>query len=142
MDISITPCQHSPEEYTAIASLLIQAFIEEGHTDRSNAAMLTAPTELQKRGEIFLARSNAPSGGILGMVILVRPSSPARQVAEPREAEVHLLAVDPSARGRGIAARLMEICEERASAQGYRYMALSTQPEMTSAHKVYERMGY
>jgi ribosomal protein S18 acetylase RimI-like enzyme len=98
-----------------------------------------APAELQKRGEIILARS--PAGKLLGMVIFVLSTSPARQVAEADEAEIHLLAVHNEARGQGIASRLIVACEERAISCGYFKIVLSTQ-QTKGAHHVYERLGY
>jgi ribosomal protein S18 acetylase RimI-like enzyme len=99
-----------------------------------------APAELQKRGEILLARS--PAGKLLGMAIFVLPASPARQVAGADEAEIHLLAVCPEARGHGIASRLITACERRAMSRGHHKIVLSTQQTMTGAHRFYEKLGY
>lgn len=142
MSFYIVDCQNSREEHEAIACLLIKAFIEEGHTDRANAVQLTSPEELRKRGEIILARSTASRDQILGLAILVEPRSSARQVAMPDEAEIHLLAVDPIARGQGIGLRLVAACEQKALALGYKKIVLSTQPAMKAAHHIYERLGY
>jgi ribosomal protein S18 acetylase RimI-like enzyme len=79
---------------------------------------------------------------LLGMVSCVRPASPARQVAQPDEAELHLLAVRPVSLGCGIATALVAASEQHASALGFRKMVLSTQPSMRAAHRVYERLGY
>lgn len=79
---------------------------------------------------------------MLGMVICVKPSSPARQVAEKDEAEIHLLAVSPKARRQGIASRLVLACEQRARSLGFSRIVLSTQPKMEGAHRLYERLGY
>jgi ribosomal protein S18 acetylase RimI-like enzyme len=128
------------EEDLEITSLLTSVFVKEGHTDKSNAEKMFAPAELQKRGEIMLARS--PEGKLFGMVIFVLPTSPARQVAEADEAEIHLLAVYPEARGQGIASSLITACEQRATSSGYSKMVLSTQPTMKEAHRVYRQLGY
>jgi len=50
--------------------------------------------------------------------------------------------VNSTARGQGIASSLIEACEQRATARGYFKMVLSTQPTMTVARRVYERLGY
>lgn len=121
-------------------SLLTRVFVGEEHTDKSSAEKMFAPAELQKRGEIMLTRS--PARKLLGMVIFVLPTSPAHQVAEANEAEIHLLAVYPEERGQGIASRLIIACEQRAVSSGYSKMVLSTQPTMTEAHRVYKRLGY
>jgi ribosomal protein S18 acetylase RimI-like enzyme len=56
-------------------------------------------------------------------------------------AELHLLAVAPRARGRGVARALVAACEERASALGCSAVVLSTQPTMRAAHRLYEALG-
>ena len=76
------------------------------------------------------------------MVICARPTSTARQVAELDEAELHLLAVHPNARGNGVATALIGACAQRASSLGYHKIVLSTQPTMRAAHRLYERLGY
>jgi len=129
----------SAAENAEIISLLTRVYVKEGYTDKSDAAMFM-PAELQKRGKIMLARS--PAGSLLGMIICVLPSSPARHVAAADEAEIHLLAVDPKARGQGIASSLILACEQQAISSGYSKLALSTQQTMKEAHRVYERLGY
>lgn len=129
-----------PDEDRAIASLLIQVFAGEGYTDRSRAETMSTPDALRQRGDLLLAKS--ATGDLLGTVICVRPTSTARQVAELDEAELHLLAVCPTARGNGVAAALVAACEQRAASLGYSRVVLSTQPTMRAAHRVYERLGY
>ena len=53
-----------------------------------------------------------------------------------------MLVVDPEARGRGIGELLVTACLELARAAGKRRMVLSTDPRMTAAHRLYERMGF
>ena len=142
MDFQIVSYRNSSDEDQAIASLLIQSFIEEGYTDRATMAQLISPTEFRKRGKILLGRSISETGEILGMVILAqRPNLP-RQVAKPNEAELQLLAVNPIARGQGLGSRLVKACEQNAAELGYQGMVLSTQPGMKAAHRVYERLNY
>ncbi|MEO9295960.1 MAG: GNAT family N-acetyltransferase [Nitrososphaera sp.] len=120
---------------------MTRVFVREGYTGRQDAERTFAISELRKRGEIILAALS--SGELAGMVIFVRPSSPARQVAKQgNEAEIHLLAVDPRTRRQGIASCLVVACEQRAISSGYSMMVLSTQPAMKSAHQLYKRLGY
>jgi ribosomal protein S18 acetylase RimI-like enzyme len=121
-----------------IASLLTRVFVGEGYTDKSAQGMF-AVAKLRKHGEIMLALS---SGELWGMIIFVPPASPARQVAKPNEAEIHLLAVDPKTRDRGIASSLVMACEQRTILSGYSSMVLSTQPTMKEAQRLYEPLGY
>jgi ribosomal protein S18 acetylase RimI-like enzyme len=129
-----------PEEERAITSLLIEVFAGEGYTERPSAETMSTPEALRQRGDLLLATS--ATGDLLGMVVCVRPTNPARQVAELDEVELHLLAVHPKARGHGVAAALIAACEQRALSLGYFKVVLSTQPTMRAAHRVYERVGY
>jgi len=129
-----------PDEDRAITALLIQVFTGEGYTDRLSAEKMSTPDALRQRGDLLLAKS--ATGDLLGMVICARPTSTARQVAELDEAELHLLAVHPNARGNGVATALIGACEQRASSLGYGKIVLSTQPTMQAAHRLYERLGY
>ena len=96
-----------------ITTILNQVFVKEGYTDKSDADKIFTPTELRKRGKIKLARSH--TGKLLGMAILVVPTSPERQVAKMDECEIHLLAVHPEAHGQGVASHLIRACENRSS---------------------------
>lgn len=133
--------QGTIEEDEEITSLLTRVFVEEGYTDKSNAERMFVPAEVRNRGEIMLTRSPAEKK-LLGMIIFVPSSSPACQVAEADEAEIHLLAVCPEARGQGIASHLNMACEQRAVSSGYSRMVLPTQQMMKGAHCVYEKLGY
>jgi GNAT superfamily N-acetyltransferase len=112
----------------------------EGFTDRSDAETLFMPTEVRGRGDIILAKSLA--GKPLDMIISVPSTSPARQVADTDEAEIHLLAVRPEARGQCITSHLILVCEQRAISYGYSKIVLSTQQTMKQAHQVYKAQGY
>lgn len=80
---------------------------------------------------------------ILGCVTHCPPDSPWHELAEgDHEGEFRMLAVAPAARGRGVGTALATLCEEQARAHGATAMVLSSLPEMTSAHGIYERLGY
>lgn len=128
------------KEDKEIISLLTHVYVKDGYTDKSYAEKMFVPAKLRERGDIILARSSPDR--LLGMIICVRPTSPARQVAKIDEAEIHLLAVDHKARCQGIASRLIAACEQRAVSFGYSKMVLSTQQTMSEAHRVYEQRGY
>lgn len=141
MNFQIIDYQGTIEEDREITSLLTRVFVEEGYTDKLNAEKMFAPAEVRKRGEIMLARSPVEKK-LLGMIIFVPSTSPACQVAQVDEAEIHLLAVCPETRGQGIASHLIMTCEQRAVSSGYSRMVLSTQQTMKEAHHVYEQLGY
>lgn len=55
---------------------------------------------------------------------------------------VRLLAVHPSARGKGIGRQLMEVCIRLARESGHRRVVLHTTEAMRVAWDMYERMGF
>lgn len=132
--------QATAKEDNEIVSLLTSVFVKEGYTAKAHAEKMFTPSELQKRGQIILARSNTEK--LVGMIIFVLPTSPARQISKPDEAEIHLLAVHPEARGQGIGTHLIKTCEMRAIRSGFTKMVLSTQQTMRWAHHIYTKLGY
>ena len=53
-----------------------------------------------------------------------------------------MLAVDPEVQGRGVGPRLVAECVERARAAGCRRMVIGSTEWMTTAHRIYERLGF
>ena len=140
MSFQIVDYLNTVEEDKEVISLLTRVYVNDGYTDKSYADKMFVPAKLRERGDIILARSSI--GELLGMVICVRPTSPARQVAKIDETEIHLLAVHHKTRCQGIASRLIMACEQRSVSFGYSKMVLSTQQTMNEAHRVYEKLGY
>lgn len=60
----------------------------------------------------------------------------------PEEAHIRMVGVDPSARGRGIGRALMDACLEEAKRRGKTMATLHTTAHMTTAHRMYESMGF
>jgi GNAT superfamily N-acetyltransferase len=83
-------------------------------------------------------------GAIVGSAALYAPDSTAYGdlAALAPWPEVRLVAVDPKARGRGVARALVEECIRRARASGATALGLHSSRRMRSALRLYERMGF
>ena len=78
-------------------------------------------------------------GEVVGAVTYVSdPESPWLEWSEPGEAQIRLLAVDPSVQGRGIGEALVSACIDRAREQGLTIL-LHTTNHMPAAQRLYPR---
>ena len=55
---------------------------------------------------------------------------------------MRMLAVAPAAQGRGVGARLIAACVDRAAGAGKACLLLHTTAPMVVAHRLYERAGF
>lgn len=79
---------------------------------------------------------------IVGTIMLQRWPHTGPVVTGPDEAEIRALAVSPDTQGQGIGTELLQHLLDRASRLGVRHLVLSTEPEMHTAHRLYERAGF
>ncbi|MGZ5158241.1 MAG: bifunctional helix-turn-helix transcriptional regulator/GNAT family N-acetyltransferase [Caldimonas sp.] len=83
------------------------------------------------------------AGTRVGCVFLVqaRDETKGNAVVEGT-AQLRMLLVEPTARGLGIGARLVDECERFARARGYRRIVLWTNSVLLAARHIYTRAGY
>ena len=98
----------------ALAGLLRRVYVGGGFTEASVAELVFKTEAVRARGQVLCARD--VDGTLLGMVIVVPPTSPARVLAGPNEAEMHLLAVDEASRGHGLGRALVRAALDAAQA--------------------------
>ncbi|HVW33688.1 MAG TPA: GNAT family N-acetyltransferase [Acidimicrobiia bacterium] len=107
------------------------------------AARAGAPNTL-----VLVAEADAGDGlgptTVLGSVTLTIGGGPYFEWAPGVDGDCgfRMLAVDPAAQGRGVGPRLVAECLDRARAAGCRRMVIGSTEWMTTAHRIYERLGF
>ena len=143
-----------PADAAAIAaagSLSRAAYVDGGHIPgRAEYATRLADAATRAReAELWLAVEPAPVGAaddddatVLGSVTFAVGGSAYAEVSVQGEGEFRMLAVAEQARGRGIGEALVRHCVARGRELGLSALAISTQPTMSAAHRLYERLGF
>ncbi|MFE0251893.1 GNAT family N-acetyltransferase [Streptomyces sp. NPDC059010] len=142
MDLVIR--QAEPGEYDALGDITARAYLQDGLLDFGESdEYLGELKDVARRAaaaEVLVAVEN---GRLLGGVTFVPSGGPMADIAGPGEAEIRMLAVDHTARGRGAGEALVRACVDRARAtEGCVRIVLSTQRTMHGAHRIYERLGF
>jgi ribosomal protein S18 acetylase RimI-like enzyme len=142
----LTIREAQPNELQAVYELTRRAYAEYATTmDPTSWAALSGAIDAGLSSDQEMHRIVAVDGDtIVGSALLFPPSEDAYKgfgvrVTAP---EVRLVAVDPAARGRGIARALMDECLRRARASGATEIGLHTSRSMKGAIHMYEAMGF
>jgi ribosomal protein S18 acetylase RimI-like enzyme len=129
-----------PEDFDRIAELTARVYVDGGLASPGYASELADVTGRADLAELLVVRD--PAGRIVGSVALVLDGDFGNVTTSDEEAAFRMLVVDPTAQGRGIGELLVTTCLDRARAAGKRRMVLSTDPRMTAAQRLYERLGF
>lgn len=135
-----------PDEFAAIHALTRRAYAEYAEImDPTSWSALSGAIDAGLSSGQDIERIVALDGeALVGSALLFPPSDDAYtglgvRVTAP---ELRLVAVDPPARGRGIARALVDDCLRRARASGASEIGLHTSGSMRAAIRMYEAMGF
>ncbi|MBZ5734289.1 GNAT family N-acetyltransferase [Nocardioides sp. TRM66260-LWL] len=130
-----------PDDHAAVGALIVAAY--EPHLlgpDDPYRARLADVARRDAEAEVWVAED--ADGAPLGSVTLCLPGSPWREAAHEHEGEFRMLAVAPSAQGRGVARRLVTAVLDRCAAEGLSGVVLSTLAQQRAAHRLYASLGF
>ena len=131
--------EHEAEE---VGRLTLAAYAADGRiTPDHPYAVHLADAGARLRDAVLLVAA-APGGDLLGTVTVVPPSGSIAEMCRPGEMVVRMLAAAPAARRRGVGEVLTRACVELARDRGCERVILSSGTWMTSAHRLYERLGF
>ena len=129
-----------PDDFPAIADLTVRVYLDEELASERYATQLADVAGRAERAQLLVVRN--ADGRVVGSVALVLDGDFGEITESDEEGAFRMLAVDPAVRGRGVGELLVRTCLERARAAGKRRMILSTDPRMSAAHRLYERLGF
>ena len=133
----------TPPELSSVGELTARVYLDEGfvNPDSPYVDQLRDAAGRAARTTLLVA-VDPDTEAVLGAVAFAPSDSPYAELAGDGESEFRMLVVDPSARRRGVGTALVRECVEQARAAGCATLRLSTQVEMTTAHRLYERLGF
>lgn len=132
-----------PQEYTIVGELTVGAFEQDGFLlgpEDTYADKLRDAASRAEAAELLVVVDG--SDRVLGSVTVAVAGTRFAELAQPGELEFRMLAVSPSARGRGAGETLVRAVLDRARERGDRRIVLSSLDRMTTAHRLYERLGF
>jgi len=131
-----------PAEYAPLGRLTVEAYraLDGGGDLGAYAAELADVARRAAAADVLVAVDGATLLG--GVTFVPGPDNPYAEELAPGEVGIRMLAVEPHAQGRGIGRALSVECVGRARAAGATGVALHSTPWMTTAHRLYESMGF
>ncbi|MER7116075.1 GNAT family N-acetyltransferase [Saccharomonospora azurea] len=141
-DIVVRPAR--PEEWSAAGELTVAAYRANGYLDDADGKAYTRSLrDAARRAEHgTLLVAVAADGDLVGTATLVEPGSVLAEMCGDGEAELRMVAVAPHARGRGVGEALTRAALDLAAERGATRMVLCSLDIMTTAHRLYERLGF
>ncbi|MGZ5372680.1 MAG: GNAT family N-acetyltransferase [Aeromicrobium sp.] len=134
-------------EFNEVGDLIVDSYghngylvLPDGSYDGDYAAELRAAEQRNVEAEVWLA---VDGDDILGCVTWCPVGSPYRELSvKDTQAEFRGLAVAPHARGRVAGRALVQHCLDLARKGGHDEVVLCSLPEMKTAHRLYESLGF
>ncbi|MGZ0152502.1 GNAT family N-acetyltransferase [Kribbella sp. WER1] len=129
----------APTEFDAVGDLTVDAYSHDGFVRGEYALTLRAAADRAAKAELWVA---ADSSGLLGTVTYCPVGSVYREIGQDDEGEFRMLGVAGRARGLGVGTALTKHCIDRSREDGKRRVVLCSAQYMTTAHRLYERLGF
>jgi ribosomal protein S18 acetylase RimI-like enzyme len=142
MTVTIRPAH--AEELTRVGELTVEAYANDGFVTEEDgyAEHLRDAATRAREAEVYVATLPEARADVAGTVTFFPQGSPWCELAGPGEGEFRMLAVDPSARGRGAARSLVQRCIDRCTELGLDELVICSMPTMTPAHRLYYSLGF
>lgn len=136
-DVCVRPVAAS--ETDAAGELVVQAYRTLGDVGDSFYEQELRDVSVRlKTGEVLVAEIE---GRVVGCVTLSIGQTALSEVEDAEAATIRMLGVSGAARGRGVGEALVRRCIDDARLRGCKRVRLDTRTSMSSAQRLYERLG-
>ncbi len=129
----------TPSDHAAVADLTASVYRGEGF---SSADYEPALRDVASRAASATVLVGEVDGRLVGAVTVATQGGEWAEQSVAGEAVIRMLVVGADARGSGTGEALVRACLDVARADGCTLVRLSSQEEMTAAHRLYERLGF
>ena len=129
----------APADHAAVAELTASVYRGEGF---SSADYEPALRDVASRAASATVLVGEVDGRLVGAVTVATRGGEWAEQSVPGEAVIRMLVVSAEARGGGAGEALVRAALDVAREDGCTLVRLSSQEEMTAAHRLYERLGF
>lgn len=136
---SLTVAEIRPDQLDAVAELTAAVYRGEGYSSADYEPALRDVASRASSATVLVAELD---GQVIGAVTVATRGGEWAEQSVPGEAIVRMLVVAAQGRGSGTGEALMRASVDAARAAGCSLVRLSSQEEMTAAHRLYERLGF
>ena len=137
---ALTVDRARPDDFPRIGQLTHDVYVGGGLASPEYGEQLRDVAGRADRAELLVARDD--DDRVVGSVALVLTGHFGEITESDDEAAFRMLVVDPAVQGRGVGRLLVTTCLDRARTAGKRRVLLSTDRRMTTAQRLYERLGF
>ncbi|WP_040797683.1 GNAT family N-acetyltransferase [Nocardia higoensis] len=128
-------------DHDAIGELTVAVYVGEGYISPASP-YADELADIARRADSATLLVAEHDGEVVGSLTVARPGTPYADIARPGELEFRMLAVAHAARGLGAGTALVRSVIERARAESFDAVVLTTMPAMAAARRLYDRLGF
>ena len=128
-----------PADHAAVAELTASVYRGEGYSSADYEPQLRDVGSRAATATVLVAETGER---LVGAVTVATRGGEWAEQSVPGEAVIRMLVVAADARGSGAGEALVRACLDTAREDGCTLVRLSSQEDMTAAHRLYERLGF